>query len=77
VSARDRPLAEVALLAAETIDQGARVYQQWTCIGCGQRVVANDPNHFTMKGHHEECGRITDLVEACGFMAVWERGEPR
>jgi hypothetical protein len=71
---KDYPIDECARVAAQYIKEGARVYQKWTCDGCGDRVTANQPNHWTELGHHEDCGHITNIkAKGCNYMLVWSK----
>jgi hypothetical protein len=71
----DYPLHECAREAEKLIAKGCDVYQKWTCAACGERVTANQPNHWTEQGHHEEkadgspCGHITDIrLTGCNYI---------
>jgi len=69
---------EQTMLEADALAQmGVAVYQVWTCGGCGQDVVADNPNRWTLLGHHEDCGFVTDLRKhGCGYVA-FPRAEDR
>jgi hypothetical protein len=75
---RDFPFAECCKGAERMVQDGATVYQKWTCVRCGERVTANNPNSFTTFGRHEEkadgqpCGGVTDIQKTgCNYRAVW------
>lgn len=66
---KDCPLPEVVSQCRKLIADGGIIFQKWTCGKCGARVQANTPNQITEKGHHEECGHISDLTKTgCGFI---------
>lgn len=66
----DFPLIEVEETAKDVIAKGGFIYQKWTCAGCGERVTGNVKNALFIKGHHEECGHVTDLlVTGCNYVA--------
>lgn len=73
----DHPIDECAKVADRLIAAGCDVYQKWTCGKCGERVTANNANHWTEQGHHEEkadgspCGHITNLrIAGCNYTAT-------
>lgn len=68
---RDVPYDECCAMAKSYFDMGARVFQKWTCDGCGDRVTASKPNAFYKYAMHEDCGHITNIMEkGCGFMLI-------
>jgi hypothetical protein len=78
---KDYPFDECAAAADKIALAGGLVFQKWTCAGCGERVTANLPNHWTEKGHHEErengmfCGHVTDIrASGCNYMVVQSCG---
>lgn len=67
----DHPILECEETAKRIIARGGTVYQKWSCGGCGSRITANNPNTFTIKGHCEDCGHVTDiLATGCNYLAV-------
>jgi predicted molibdopterin-dependent oxidoreductase YjgC len=67
--AKDYPLPEIRAACERLVNDGAIIFQKWTCGGCGKRVTANTPNTITEKGHHEECGYITDMTKTgCNYL---------
>ena len=74
--AEDYPLEELEPEMRRLIDEeGAAVYQKWTCDACGERVTAGTPNQLTTHGRHDECpvqdGYITDLrVKGGNYMVI-------
>ena len=65
----DYPIAECAEACEKIIAKGGTVYQKWTCDGCGERITANNPNTFTLKGHCEGCNHITDIAaKGCNYL---------
>src|SRR5262245_9094404 len=67
----DYPIQECADAVEPLIAKGATIYQKWTCDNCGRRIVGNDPNTFTRKGHCEHCGHITDIdKKGCNYLLI-------
>lgn len=65
----DYPLKECIEAADKIVARGGTVYQKWTCSGCGGRITANNPNTFTVTGHCEDCGHITDIAaRGCNYL---------
>jgi hypothetical protein len=72
----DHPFEEVVASAIATMQEGANVYQKYTCSGCGNRLGMEEPNKFYTLGTCDKCDAVTDIRKrGCNFMAVW--GEPR
>jgi hypothetical protein len=69
---RDFPLLECMHAAETLIASGATVYQKWTCAKCGERVTANNPNTFTARATHDDCGGAeTDIVQSgCNYVVI-------
>jgi hypothetical protein len=68
----NRPFLAVYQAAVELVDQGATVFQQWECMGCGAKQTMDEPNKFFTSGLCEECKQTTDFMkDGCGFMAVF------
>ena len=67
----DYPFYEVVKTAKELINEGATIYQKFTCCKCGSRQGMDVPNTFFKKGKCEECGWETNLIIAgCNYMVV-------
>lgn len=67
----DAPFHEIVNEVEGLIDQGATIFQKFTCLACRARQTMDRPNALFMRGKCDECGYITDLVaEGCGFMLV-------
>jgi hypothetical protein len=68
---KNYPLAECIAAVQQilrTSPPGTAIYQKWTCIGCGERVTGNTPNELFELGHHQDCGRITNIRETgCNY----------
>lgn len=68
---RDYPLREVIPACAKLVEDGATIFQMWTCKRCGKRCKANTPNQITEFCHHEECGGITDVQQrGCNYAVI-------
>lgn len=68
---RDFPIAECAAACDKLIKDGATIYQKWTCDGCGRRITANNPNTFTVEGHCEDCGHVTNIAaKGCNYLLI-------
>jgi hypothetical protein len=71
----DYPLDEILAEADRLIAQGAKVYQKFTCAGCGQRLTIEEPNVFYKSGTCDKCNVIT-TIKTCNYMVIWsDRGE--
>ena len=71
----DHPFNIVIARAADWAAKGAKCYQKWTCVGCGERLGSERANVFTDFGKCEECGTITDMRKhGCNYML--ELGTP-
>jgi len=57
----DFPFADVSRKAALLSSQGHDVFQKFTCVGCGRRVVGKVAGLFLDSGKCDRCGRVTDL----------------
>jgi hypothetical protein len=70
----NHPLDEVLATAEEVIARGGRVYQKFTCAGCGQRLAMTVPDTFYKTGECDTCGAVTNLEETgCNYIAVFDR----
>lgn len=68
----DHPLDECIKDAAKLIGQGAKVYQKFTCSGCGTRLTIDKPNVFYATGTCDNCDAITDIVkQGCNYMVLF------
>jgi hypothetical protein len=67
----DLPFRECIHRANALIHQGFRVYQKFTCDGCGNRLTIETPNSFHRTGVCDNCPTVTNIEDkGCGFMAV-------
>jgi len=67
----DYPIDECAQGAEKFISKGGKVYQKFTCAGCGSRQTMDVPNVFYTSGKCEECSHSTDLtVTGCNYLVV-------
>lgn len=70
---RDPHVREVNLNAIEQVTAtGGQVYFKWTCGGCGERALANNPNSLHTSFKHEECGYTTRTEDGdLGFLLMF------
>ena len=69
VEPKDYPFDEVAKTAKELADNGALVYQKFTCDKCGSRQTIDEANKFFTTGRCEECDHVTDIrKKGCNYM---------
>jgi len=72
----DHPFEEAVAKAIAAMQEGANIYQKYTCAGCGARLGMEEPNKFYTRGTCDQCETVTDIRKrGCNFMAVW--GDPR
>ena len=65
------PFEEGAKRAEEFAAKGHKVYQKFTCGGCGQRLTIDIPNTFYAEGACDKCDHITDIRKVgCNFVLV-------
>ena len=57
--------ASKALSTMQSIPSTAEAWflAKWTCVGCGERIVATEKNTWHMAWHHEDCGEITLTID--------------
>lgn len=68
----DYPFDDVVKNATAQINEGAKVYQKFTCVGCGARLGLDEPNVFHTKGTCDQCDAVTDIrKQGCNFMAIF------
>jgi len=64
----DFPLADISRKASILSSQGHSLYQKWSCVSCGRRVIRKEPNIFLPSGKCDRCGTITDLQKfGCNY----------
>lgn len=52
----------------EHCGKSAKIYQQFTCAGCGAKQTMDVPNAFFDRGSCEECGAVTDIAaNGCNY----------
>lgn len=66
----DYPLDVIKASMQRHVDAGAVTFFKWTCIGCGDRVTANQSNVVLTKAKHEDCGVITDCEAQGGNFLI-------
>jgi hypothetical protein len=68
------PFADVSTQADADIQDGATVYQQFNCAGCGIKQTMETPNIFYRSGQCETCGHITNIaVDGCNYLLMKSR----
>lgn len=86
----DYPITLIAESMQKQIARGATTYQKWTCAGCGERIVANEPNTVYKTAQHDGrvfhdidgtstetpgCGAVTDIeAQGCNFLFILPTG---
>jgi hypothetical protein len=66
------PFEESVKLALKVIREGATVYQQFNCSGCGQKQTVDVPNKMYEEGICEECGHVTNIKhDGCNFAVIF------
>ncbi len=69
MTTKDFPFNDVLLKAKKLSEQGAHVYQKFTCTGCGQRLTMETPNVFHETGTCDKCEAVTDIrASGCNYM---------
>jgi len=69
--ATDFPFMDVYNKAKKLADTGAKVYQKFTCDGCGSRLTIEEPNVFHELGTCDKCPTVTDIKKkGCNFMYI-------
>ncbi len=57
--------------AEALIDDGAVIFQRFTCEACLARQTMPEPDRFYTSGKCDECGHVTNIVKnGCGFMLI-------
>lgn len=68
----DRLIDDMLPEINQLIQAGAQVYLKWTCPGCGERVMANEPNCFYEMGFRHtdpNCGHVY-MGRRFGYLVV-------
>jgi hypothetical protein len=72
----NHPFDQVTAKAEQLVQQGALVFQKFSCEKCGSRQTIDEPNTFFTKGSCEVCGHITDIrATGCNFLLIWSNRE--
>ena len=69
----DRPLENIIQLIDQTLHRipTAKLYIKWTCPGCGDRCIADEPNVVYRHGYaHDRCGTHYDGAAGYGLLLV-------
>jgi hypothetical protein len=68
---KDYPLLDCVAKADELVKRGCRVYQKFTCSGCGKRLTIETPNVFHTQGTCDNCSAITNIArQGCNYMLI-------
>jgi hypothetical protein len=68
---RDGPFDEVCREAERLTKDGFKVYQKFTCDGCGARLTMTEPGHFYEEGTCDQCNAITNIrLKGCNYMSA-------
>jgi hypothetical protein len=63
------PFDVCATAAARLVEDGATVFQKFTCAKCGARQTMETPNRFFIEGDCGECHHRTDIRKTgCNYM---------
>jgi hypothetical protein len=77
VKYNDYPLHDIAQSVQRLINDGATVYQKFTCDKCGSRQTIEEPNRLFASGTCEACGHTTDIVKrGCNYMVHYKIALP-
>jgi hypothetical protein len=67
----DHPFNEVCHDAEQLIENGATVFQKFSCTKCGQRLTIEEPNVFYKSANCDKCGTVTDIAkQGCNYLLV-------
>jgi hypothetical protein len=68
---KNYPIAECSEVAEKLIENGCKVFQKFTCSGCGKRLTIDEPNIFYTSAKCDECPAITDIAkDGCNYLVV-------
>jgi hypothetical protein len=68
---KDFPFDKVCETAERLASEGFKVYQKFTCAGCGTRLTIDEPNHFHRMGSCDKCNVITNIEQrGCNYMVI-------
>jgi hypothetical protein len=69
----DYPLHDIIQSVQRLINDGATVYQKFTCEKCGSRQTIEEPNRLFTSGVCEECKHTTDIRKrGCNYMVHYK-----
>ncbi len=67
----DYPLEEIEEAVAKHIKAGHEVFQKFTCIGCGERLMVEEANRLYTSGSCDKCGVVTDIKKTgCNYLVI-------
>lgn len=66
----DFPFEECVKAASELIVKGGvKVFQKFSCVGCGARLTVEEPNKFFTHGSCDKCPAVTDIKKnGCNYL---------
>ena len=72
----DHPFKDCCETAEKLANQGALVFQKFTCEKCNSRQTIDEPNTFFASGQCEECQHVTDITKTgCNYTVIFS-GSP-
>jgi hypothetical protein len=57
----DFPLEDLAEELENLVAEGWTVFQKWTCRGCGERCISDEPNVIHRAMRHANCGTVSKV----------------
>ena len=67
----DHPIKEIKEAIDEHIARGSICHQRFTCSGCGERLMIEEPNVFYIRGTCNKCGVETDIEKTgCNYLVA-------
>jgi hypothetical protein len=67
---KNYPLDVCVKAADKLIEQGAAIYQKWSCSHCGSRQTMDVQNTFFRSGICEDCSKTSPITH-CNYTAVF------
>jgi hypothetical protein len=74
VKYKDFPLEECLAKANEILKgtPNTRIFQKFTCAGCGSRLTIAVPNEFHSSGTCDNCDAVTDIRKSgCNYLVIF------
>ena len=68
----DHPLADIERSMRNVRLHGGLAYQKFTCDGCGNRLMIEEPFKLYKQATCDNCSAVTDIqAKGCNFLAVF------